>query len=201
MDSLLPDSRGKYSFPYLRPSDIHRVLTFIRAGGVVDPLNFVFWGHADLAAIQDTSRRLRNWSVTQLSAPQWALADAIHGRQKLGTIVSLQPTNWPTSSPIILLTQVLSSFARHHVRIFQPFDGGDGWGHITVAGAHTESVGLRRSFPYLWHKIDDWEQARNLLADDLHAFVHDDNFVVRVFPTQGRWQGRPFDGRVIFVHL
>jgi hypothetical protein len=192
----------RYEFPYLRPSDIDRLVAYLARGGVVDPLNIVFWGRASLGPITQMLDQLSSWIPTLLSAPLWGLAEVDGDRVKLETARSLQNTRWPTSiKPLLLLTQVVNSWARHHVRIMTPFHAGGPWGTIAVAGAHTESITPQRAFPYFWHRVGDWGEARDMLVRDVRAVLGDEALDTRIFPTEGRWQGRHFDGRVAFVRV
>lgn len=196
-----PLSSG-YEWPHLRSADHLRLEAHLTAGGVVDPLNLVFWGSADLGAIANLVGRLQGWTQTLFSSPQWGLRTALGTNQKLPDVFSMQPGNALLPRPILFLTKVVhDSWARHHVRLFQPFEVSDDWGHITLAGAHSESVSPRARRPFLWHRINDWEVARDALAGELRQLLGENAFAVRRFPTEGRWQTRPFDGRVIFVHL
>lgn len=193
---------GQYDLPYLRQADVEQVGRFLASGGVIDPLNLVFWGRATLDGLTGLLDRLSNWVPAFLSAPLWGLAETQGSRRKLQTVHSLQQaTPRPWVSPVLILTRVIGSWARHHVRIMFPFHAPGNWGAVALAGAHTESVGVRRQFPYIWHKVNDWAEARNMLADDLRSLLDEEAFELRIFPTEGRWQGKQFDGRVVFVHL
>ena len=195
-------AEGKYAFPHLRAEDIQRVEAFLTNGGVIDPLNIVFWGGASLGRVRSIVDSLSRWVPTFFSAPQWGLATEDGATVKLERLHSLQHTR--LSSPyrtVILLTRIVGSFARQHVRIMTPIVTSGPWGTIALAGAHTQAKEPRRTWPPLWHRISDWHEARNNLRDDVLQTLGHAAFEHRIFPTEGVWQGKPFDGRVMFFRL
>ena len=99
------------------------------------------------------------------------------------------------------MTQVVSSWARHHVRVFKPVRASEEWGYISLVGAHTETLGFIRRPPFVWHRVSDWQAARNSFAESARRALVDQAFEVRAFPHEGRWQGHDFDGRVILIKL
>ncbi len=191
----------RYDFPYLGKAHVDDILTCIASGGVVDPLNHVLWGDVTMQAVDRITKQLDGWVRTLASAPQWGLGETGQGEQRVEVAHSIQPFWGPALPLVINLTRVVGSFARQHVRVFQPFYAGPPWGYIALVGAHTERIGTRGQFPYLWHRVQDWHEARDRLAEDLLQFAVDPSPVERLLPTKGRWQRRSFDGVVKFLHF
>lgn len=190
-----------YDFPYLGKAHVDDVLTYIASGGVVDPLNLVLWGEVTMQTVDGIIEQLGGWVRTLASSPQWGLGETDQGEQKVEVAHSVQPFRGPALPLVINLIRVVGAFARQHVRVFQPFHVGPPWGYITLVGAHTERIGKRGQFPYLWHRVQDWHAARDRLAEDLLEFAADPRPVERLLPTKGRWQRRSFDGVVKFLHF
>lgn len=191
----------KYQFPRLAADYTARIHQFVTAGGVVDPLNLVFWGDADRNTIQDVVTKLP-WGETILSSNQWAVSEVSGAQQALPTIYSIQPGHAASlRRPWAVLTLIVGALARHHARIFDSFQPTKEWGHITMVGAHTERIKMRSEPPFFWHTIQDWHEARNKLAGDLERIVGRGAFSPIQLRTDGVIQGRDFDGWVIFVKV
>lgn len=194
---------GKYETPYLSPAEREMLEAFLAERAVVDPLNMVLWGSATLDRLVSLSAGLTRWVQTWASSPQWGLVRDGEVRVPLPHVHSLQDTRVNSRfKPVLILTQVINTVARHHVRMMTPFEARDGWGTVTLVGAHTETLGRTgRWVPPLWHRVEDWHAARDILRSDLARIVGVNQVERRRFPTEGVWQRKPFDGRVYFVRV
>lgn len=191
---------AKYDYPRLATNFADEVGRFVNSGGVVDPVNLVFWGDADRNTMELLVDRLP-WTKTILSSGQWGVGEKAGVRLSLPDVDSIQPGQGLSWRPMAILTFLVSNFARLHARIFESFTPDDHWGHIALAGAHAEQIGRRQGKPYFWHRVEDWHEARNQLADDLRAVLGAAALNPRKFTTDGTWQGREFDGEVVFVRV
>ena len=190
-----------YDFPHLIPADIREIAAYLQDGKVVDPLNLVLWGAKSPDQITTFVNLLSGWRSTLLGSPFWGLADSRGSRQKVKSVDSLQKATSAWARGYIVLTRIASSWGRHHVRIFEPIFAGGEWGYIALVGAHTESLGFIRGLPYVWHRISDWHVARDLFAENAGSVLMEDAFESRIFPSEGRWQGNQFDGRIAFLDV
>jgi len=192
-----------YETPYLSSAERMLLEAFLAERAVVDPLNLVLWGSATLDRLVSLTASLQRWVPTLASSPQWGLTQEHGVRVRLPRMYSLQNTRVNARfKPMLILTQVINTVARHHVRIMTPFEAGGGWGTVALAGAHTETLGRTgRWLPPLWHRVEDWHVARDMLRSDLASIVGGSFVERRRFPTEGVWQRKPFDGRVYFVRV
>ena len=198
--SSSPDP-GQYDFPHLGEAEVDDILSYTSSGGVVDPLNLVLWGDVTSQKVDSIIGHLDGWSRTLASSAQWGLRETDQGLQKVERAHSIQPFAGLALRPVVYLTRVVRGFARQHARVFESFYVGPPWGYITLVGAHTERLGRIGKFPYLWHRVQDWHEARDKLAQDLVVFSTDPSPVELLLPTKGRWQRRLFDGIVKFLHF
>lgn len=219
-DDIYPDAHALgatlpsevYEFPNLPSDQAAYIQACVDGGGVVDPLNLVLWGNATAPNLKNMVSSLGGWTATFASSPQWGLGvGEASGRthdEKLTVFRSIQPQTIPTlirrlhlGGIYVHFTKVVSSFTRQHVRVFNPFFAGSDWGYVALAGAHTEVVGPRHQFPWLWHRVVDWHAARDGLAADLSNILGGQEPSERYFRTEGRWQRREFDGVMKFLHF
>lgn len=186
-----------YYFPYLEQEDIARIVSFVQNNGVVDPLNLVLWGAQDPAEILQFVRRLSGWRSTLFSSRFWGLAESEGSRQVVASVESLR---WGREG-FLVFTKIVDNWARHHVRVFKPVLASEEWGYVALVGAHTETLGFIKTPPFVWHRVSDWEVARDLFAESARIALGDNSFEPRAFPNEGRWQGHEFDGRVILIKI
>ena len=194
-------SHPDYALPFMEHQDIDQIVAYLEAGKVVDPLNLVLWGADSPDQILTFVQHLDGWTGTSLSSPFWGFFEGSGGsRHTVETQESIGQATVGWANSVVVLTKIYRAFARHHVRVFEPFDAGSGWGYVALVGAHTEALGRVGKWK-IWHRVRDWNEARDLFTDSAMEELAVEAFEIGEYHTEGRWQGHAFDGQIVLIQM